>query len=116
MVRDDEEDSVAVGMIETRQPEANGTVPAGGFPPSASSATLTQRLQRKLSAIPAYLQTSDDPEGLRVTSPESSGTSLSGYATFSLCSYEDPCTLALVLCLWRPFSAAVILSLCVTLW
>lgn len=78
MVRDDEEDSVAVGMIETRQPEANGTMPAGGFPPSASSATLTQRLQRKLSAIPAYLQTNDDPEGLRVTSPESSGTSLSG--------------------------------------
>ncbi|KAA6424603.1 MAG: sec14 cytosolic factor [Trebouxia sp. A1-2] len=78
MVRDDEEDSVAVGMIDTRQPEANSTVPAGGFPPSASSATLTQRLQRKLSAIPAYLQTSEDPEGLRVTSPEPSGSSLSG--------------------------------------
>jgi hypothetical protein len=87
MVRDDEEESVAVGMIDSRQPEANGTVPAGGFPPSASSATLTQRLQRKLSAIPAYLQTSDDPEGLRVASPEPSGTSLSGYVTFCACLY-----------------------------
>ncbi|DBB03850.1 hypothetical protein WJX77_000741 [Trebouxia sp. C0004] len=78
MVRDDEEDGVDVGMIDSRQPETNGSVPAGGFPPSASSATLTQRLQRKLSAIPAYLQTSETPEGLRVTSPEPSGTSLSG--------------------------------------
>jgi len=84
MVRDDEEDNVAVGMIDSRQLEANGTVPAGGFPPSASSATLTQRLQRKLSAIPAYLQTA---EGLRVTSPEPSGTSLSGYVTFCICLY-----------------------------
>ena len=87
MVRDDEEDSVAVGMIDSRQLEANGTVPAGGFPPSASTATLTQRLQRKLSAIPAYLQTAEDPEGLRVTSPEPSGTSLSGYVTFCICLY-----------------------------
>lgn len=87
MVRDDEEDNVAVGMIDSRQLEANGTVPAGGFPPSASSVTLTQRLQRKLSAIPAYLQTSDDPEGLRVASPEPSGTSLSGYVTFCICLY-----------------------------
>lgn len=96
MVRDDEEESGAVGMIDSRQPEANGTVPAGGFPPSASSATLTQRLQRKLSAIPAYLQTSDDPEGLRVASPEPSGSSLSGYVTFCACLYEDPCSLAAV--------------------
>ncbi len=108
MVHDDEEESVPVGG----QPAANGTVPAGGFPPSAYSATLTQRLQRKLSAIPAYLQTSDDPEGLHVTSPEPSGTSLSGYVAFCVCLHEDPCSLAAIL--WGPFSAAAVSVLYVT--
>lgn len=75
MVYGDDDESVSVGMIDSRQPESN--VPAGPFPPSAASATLTQRLQKKLSAIPAYLQTAEDPEGLRLASPEPSSSSLS---------------------------------------
>lgn len=78
-------DDDGVITIDSRRPKANGNVPAGGFPPSADSATLTERLARKLSAIPAYLQSSEDPEGLRVASTESSSTSLSGYVSYLMC-------------------------------
>ena len=64
-------------MIDGRQLKAHSEVPAGGFPPSAASATLKQRLSKKLSAIPAYLQTSEDPDSLRLASAEPSSSSLS---------------------------------------
>ncbi len=72
LVQGDDDGDATVGMIDSRQPTGNGP------PPSAPSATLTQRLTKKLSAIPAYLQSPEDPAGLRLASPEPTGSSLSG--------------------------------------
>ena len=75
-----EDDSEAnIGVIDSRQPQGGAPQPTG-IPPAAASPTLTQRLSKKLSAIPAYLQTPDDPDSLRLASAEPSGSSLSGCA------------------------------------
>ena len=75
LVQGDDDSIDNIGAINSRQPTAG---PTGPPPPQAASATLTQRLSKKLSAIPAYLQTADDPEALRLASAEPSGSSLSG--------------------------------------
>ena len=77
LVHGDDDSEPNIGVIDSRQP--GETLTGGMIPPAANSATLTQRLSKKLSAIPAYLQTPDDPESLRLTSAEPSGSSLSGY-------------------------------------
>lgn len=71
-------------MVDPRQLKAAGEIPPGGFPPSAPSATLKQRLTKKLSAIPAYLQPHEDPDSLRLASAEPSSSSLSGWAFLAL--------------------------------
>ena len=78
MVQGDEDSQGNIGAIDSRLPGAGLARAAGTPPPAAASATLTQRLSKKLSAIPAYLQTADDPEALRMASAEPSGSSLSG--------------------------------------
>ena len=75
MVQGDDDSPGNIEVIDSRLP-GTGMSQAAGTPPA--SATLTQRLSKKLSAIPAYLQTADDPEALRLASPEPSGSSMSG--------------------------------------
>ena len=81
LVQGDDDDEVT---IDSRQLKGPGEVPSRAIPSSAASATLKQRLSKKLSAIPAYLQTSPDPESLRLASTESSSTSHSGYTYTTL--------------------------------
>lgn len=80
LVQGEDDSKANIGVIDSRQP--NGGVPqlAGTIAPAAASATLTQRLSKKLSAIPAYLQTPDDADSLRLASAQPSGSSLSGCA------------------------------------
>ena len=78
MVQGDDDGQGNIGAIDSRVPGVGLSEAAGMSPPAAASATLTQRLSKKLSAIPAYLQTADDPEALRLASAEPSGSSLSG--------------------------------------
>lgn len=78
MVQGDDDSPGNIEVIDSRLP-GTGVSEAAGTPPSApAAATLTQRLSKKLSAIPAYLQTADDPEALCLASPEPSGSSMSG--------------------------------------
>lgn len=81
LVQGDDDSDANIGAIDSRQPHVAATEPVGMIAPAAASATLTQRLSKKLSAIPAYLQAPDDPEALRLASAEPSGSSLSGYAS-----------------------------------
>lgn len=78
VVQEDDDRQGNIGAIDSRLPGAGLSEAAGMSPPAAASATLTQRLSKKLSAIPAYLQTANDTEALRLASAEPSGSSLSG--------------------------------------
>ena len=78
LVQDYDENEGNIGVSDSRQARAGVIQPAGTTPPAAASATLTQRLTKKLSAIPARLQTGDDPVALGLASAEPSGSSLSG--------------------------------------
>lgn len=77
LVQGDDDSIDNIGAIDSRQPRAGPTGPTATAPPGAAAATLTQRLSKKLSAIPAYLQTADEPEALRLASAEPSNSSLS---------------------------------------
>lgn len=48
------------------------------LPAASAPGTLSQRLAHKLSAIPAYLKTTDDADSLRLASPEGSTLSAAG--------------------------------------
>lgn len=97
LVQGDDDSTDNIGAVDSRQPRASPNGPTATEPPGAASATLTQRLSKKLSAIPAYLQTANDPEALRLASAEPSNSSLSGYACLS-CFWRAVTMLLLLLC------------------